>query len=369
MINTNLKKIKVASAIVAAFIISISCSQNSNTVEQAAPEFEIKTLDTSNVTAYTEFSTTIQSEDVIDIKPRITGYVDKILKQEGSFVKKGELVLQIADADYREQVNAAKAGVQSATAQLDNSQLEVQKLTPLVEKGIISQFELKTAKSKLEASKALLDQAKAEYENALINLGYTRITSPVNGLLGIISVRVGTLVSAGGEPITTISGLGNISAYFSIDEKLVLNLRNNVEYDNTKEGYVELVLANGTTYSHKGKLISASGIIDRTTGSIQMKVIFPNPETEVLSGSSGVLRFKTNYIGVISIPKSATYELQDKVMAYAVNNDNTVKSVSLNIVGKTDNEYVVDNLNIGDKIVTAGVTKLRDGQTITPKLK
>lgn len=364
-----LKKLATGCCISALAVTMCSCSQNKNTAEESAPEYLVQTLDTSTVTVYKEFSTTIQSQDVIEIRPRITGYIDKILKLEGSHVKKGELIFQIADADYKQQVNAAQAGIQASQAQLANATLEVEKLTPLVEKGIISPFELKSAKSKLEAAKAQLVQSKAEYENALINLSYTRITSPVDGLLGVIPVRVGSLISASGqEPLTTVSGLGDISAYFSIDEKLVMELRKVPEANNTETGYVDLILADGTQYSQKGRLMNASGIIDRATGSIQVKVVFPNPKTEILSGSSGILRFPTLYKGAIAIPQSATYELQDKIMAYLVGDDNIIKSTSLEVAGKTAEEYVVTNLQRGDKIVVGGVAKLRDGQTIKPKL-
>lgn len=372
MFNLNSTKITSACSLLLGFALLTACSGgNKPTQEAVVEEFSVKSLDTSTVTAYSDFSTVIQSQDVIEIRSRISGYVDKIYKKEGAYVKKGELIFQITDADYRQQANITKAGIQSANAQLDNATLEVQKLTPLVEKGIISPFELKSAASHRDAAQAGLEQAKAQYENALINLGYTQITSPVEGVLGIISVRSGSLVSNGSsEPLTTVSGLGDISAYFSVDEKLLIELREAVGQNplDTKEGYVELILPNGAVYSQKGKLENASGIIDRTTGSIQMKVIFPNPKTEILSGSSGVLRFPKRYSGVIAVPQSATYELQDKIMAFVVDDQNTVKGVSLAVAGKTETEYVVTNLQIGDKIVTEGVSRLREGQSIKPKL-
>lgn len=370
MFNLSSTKLSAVCVLSIATALLASCSGKGQPQEEAIQEFSVKTLDTGTVTSYAEFSTVIQSQDVIEIRPRITGYIDKIYTKEGAHVKKGEVIFQIADADYKQQVNAAKAGVQSAKAQLDNATLEVQKLTPLVEKGIISPFELKSAASKKDAAQAGLEQANAEYENALINLGYTKIISPVEGLLGIISVRAGSLVSNGAsDPLTTVSGSGDISAYFSVDEKLLVYLREIIDRPiASKEGYVDLILANGATYSQKGKLENASGIIDRSTGSIQMKVVFPNPKMEILSGSSGILKFPSKYNGVIAVPQNATYELQDKIMAFIVGDDNVVKGVSLAIAGKTETEYIVTNLKAGDRIVTEGVNKLRDGQNIKPKL-
>ncbi len=354
-------------------IIIYSCSSTKGTsASNEAPSFKIQEIDTSTTTTYQEISTTNQSKDVIEIRPRISGYIDRIEKQEGSFVKKGELIFKIADADYVQQLNAAYAGVEQALANLANAKLEVEKLTPLVKKEIISPYELQSAKSKLDAASAALQQAKAQHENAKINLNYTKITAPVDGYLGIIPVRVGSLISSSSQDaLTTISGIGDFSAYFSLDEKCILatnRASSNTKSTNKKEGYIELLLADGTLYSQKGILENASGIIDRTTGSIQMKVIFPNPKMEVLSGSSGVLRFPTIHKGAISIPQSACYQVQDKVMAYILTEGNKVESRSLDIVANTETQYIVSNLQRGEKIVIEGVNKLKDGMVITPKI-
>ncbi len=354
------------------FAIS-ACSSKQVQAPQQAPAYKIMELDTGTVTVYSEFSTIIQSKDVIEIRPRITGYIDKIAKEEGSLVKKDELLFQIADEDYKQQVHAAEAGVQVAKANLANAQLEVEKLTPLVKKGIISPYELQSATSRLEAAEASLAQAQAQHQNALVNLGYTRIVSPVDGVLGIIPVRVGSLVSSSSvDALTTVSGTGDISAYFSVDEKILSQLRNaakDIQKENQKQGYIELRLANGHIYSQKGKIENASGIIDRSTGSIQMKVIFPNPDLEILSGSSGVLRFPIKHSGSILIPQKATYELQDKIVVYTVDDNNTVHSKNINVVGRTEQDYVVRDIDKGTKIVVEGIDKLKDGQTITPKIQ
>lgn len=348
-----------------------ACSSEQQQTPQQAPAYKIMELNTDTVTVYSEFSTIIQSQDVIEIRPRITGYLDEIAKKEGSPVKKGELLFRIADADYKQQVRSAEAGVQVAEAKLANAQLEVEKLTPLVEKGIISQYQLQSAQSALDAAKASLAQAQAQYQNAVINLGYTSIVSPVDGVLGIIPFRVGSLVSpTSAEALTTVSGTGDIYAYFSVNEKILSQLRNAadaIKEENKKQGYIELRLANGHIYSQKGKIENASGIIDRSTGSIQMKVIFPNPDMEILSGSSGVLRFPITHAESILIPQRSTYELQDKIIVYTVDSNNTVHSQSINVVGKTEQEYVVSGMEGGTKIVVEGIDKLRDGQTITPK--
>lgn len=354
------------------FALSLASSCGSKQVATPPPAYKVTAVDTTTATIYSEYSAVIQSNTMVEIRPKVSGYLNKIAKAEGSNVKKGDLIFKIDDADYRQNVNAASATVEAAKAKLSNSSLEVRKLTPLVEKGIISPYELETAKSNLAAAEASLRQAQAQYENTLITLGHTEITSPVNGVLGRIYVREGSLISPSAqEALTTVSSEGDVFAYFSFDEKKLNPVRkaalDNNEY-RPDEGYiVELTLADGSTYGHKGKLESASGIIDRATGSIQLKVIFPNPGMEILSGSSGILRFPFEYRGCFLIPQSATYELQDKVMIFNVNADSTVTRKTITVGGISGTDYVVTGLERGTKIVTEGVDKLKEGMKITPK--
>ena len=355
-------------ALIGLLFSIFSCSSGGNKKEAVAPAYKVSKLDTTSTTIYNEFSTTIQSVEVVEIRPKISGYIKSIEAEEGRMVKKNESILKIEDEDYREQLNSAKASVKSAIAKVSNCKLEVQKLTPLVQKGIISPYELESAKSNLEASIAGLEQAKALCKTAQVNLGYTNITSPVDGILGRIFVKQGSLISTNNsEPITTVSGEGDILAYFSLDEKKVLKIR---EHLNSIEEHIvdniELILADGSAYKYKGKLSNASGIIDRYTGSIQLKVKFPNPNMEILSGSSGVLRFPQSYNGAILIPQSSTYELQDRIMIYTLSADNRVQSKSIVVEGISGSNYVVSNIAKGETIVIEGVSKLRDGQVISP---
>ena len=165
---------------------------------------------------------------------------------------------------------------------------------------------------------------------------------------------------------------GDVAAYFSFDEKNLAPLRraryNSGEHNPAGKSNIGLLLADGHEYSHKGKMESASGIIDRTTGSIQLKVVFPNPDNEILSGSSGVVRIPATYPGCITVPQNATYELQDKIMIFVVNQDNSVTRKIITVEGTSGKDYVVSSgLQRGDRIVIEGADKLKDGTVITPK--
>lgn len=367
-----MKNLLLNSVLIFLLVFLPSC-KSKKAAAPVPPSYRTMVLDTTSAVVYTEYSAVIQSQSVIEIRPKVSGYLVNIAVNEGDWVKKGTLLFQIDDSDFKQNVNAAKAGMQSAKANADNAALEVKKITPLVEKGIISPFELETKTSNLEAAKASYAQAKAEYENALIQLGYTSISAPTTGVLGRIYVREGSLVSSSAsDPLTTISSEGDVSAYFSFDEKKLAPIRKKElasgNYEPARSKVVELVKADGEIYEYKGMLESATGIIDRTTGSIQLKVIFPNPKMEILSGSSGILRFPITYKGCITVPQSATYELQNKIMVFIVNADNTVSSKSIIVEGVSGQNYVVsEGLKAGDRIVIEGANKLKEDTVITPK--
>lgn len=368
----HLHLLSVASAIILILLFT-NCGGNKKN-DQSPPEFKVKKVDTTTAVVNIDFSAVIQSKEVIQIRSKVTGYLDKVLVVEGGVIRKGQSLFKINDADFVQQVNAAKASTELAESNVSIAQLEIEKLDPLVKKGIISPYELHTARDRKDAATAQLQQAKAQLENARINLGYTNITSPVDGILGRITVREGSLIAAGSDELTTVSGFGDIWAYFSFDEKKVASILSKKLESGEKEQLsnedrnAQLIMSDGTIYRHNGMLETASGIIDRATGSIQLKVVFPNPDMQILSGSSGVVRFPNTYHGCILVPQSATFEMQDKIMAYTVGADNTVEGVSLVITGvSSDNDYVVQNLTPGTVLVTEGADKLKEGQKITPK--
>ena len=345
--------------IVASAIVLAGCQGKKEPKDQkTAAKYKVEVVSRSDATVYTLFPVQIQSQDAIEIYPRATGYVQKIYVQEGDNVKKGSPILKINDADYQQTLNSTKAAY-------DNAQLEVIKLKPLVEKGIISPFQLQTAQSNSQA-------AQAAYENAKINLGYTLITSPVSGVIGRISLREGSLLTAGiATPITSVASNGNVFAYFSFDEKLLLQFVDSAHVSLSqrvaKLPPVELALANGQVYEHKGKVELGSSLVDPTTGSLQMKGVFPNPDAILRSGSTGTIRIPTFYKNVIIVPQKATYDIQDKKMIFTVDSTNTVHATNIVVSNNTSDNFIVGSgLMDGDRIVLDGVGKIKDGDKIVP---
>ncbi|MCL1941940.1 MAG: efflux RND transporter periplasmic adaptor subunit, partial [Candidatus Azobacteroides sp.] len=310
MKNLNLLIGLLSGVLLSTFLLE-SCKGGKEQKDQkGSAKYAIEVVSRSDATVYTLFPVQIQSENALEIYPRATGYIQKIYVQEGDNVKKGSPILKINDADYLQAVNSTKAAY-------DNAQLEVTKLKPLVEEGIISPFQLQTAQSNVQA-------AQAAYENAKINLGYTLITSPVSGVIGRISLKEGSLLTAGiATPITTVASSGDVFAYFSFDEKLLLQFADDSSHLSLKERVeklppAELALANGEIYEHKGRIELGSSLVDPTTGSLQMKGVFPNPDALLRSGSTGTIRIPNFYKNIIIVPQKATYDIQDKKMIFTV---------------------------------------------------
>ena len=357
MKNLKMQGASLGSVLFISALLLAGCGgKKEQNVQKTLPKFKVEAVGQSDATVYTLFPVQIQSENAIDIYPRATGYVQKIYVQEGDNVKKGSPILKIDDADYTQAVNSTKAVY-------DNAMLEVKKLQPLVEKDIISPFQLQTAESNVKA-------AQAAYENAKINLGYTLITSPVSGVIGRISLREGSLLTAGiATPITDVASSGDVFAYFSFDEKFLLQFADStpgtLKQKVAKLPPVELVLANGQIYGHKGRVELGSSLIDPNTGSLQMKGVFPNPEALLRSGSTGTIRIPTFYKNSIIVPQKATFDIQDKKMIFTVDSTNTVHATNIKVSNNTSENFIVSSgLSEGDKIVLDGIGKVKDGDKI-----
>lgn len=355
-------------------LLMVACGSSAPTGQRPEAEYPVYAIDTASAFIYTDFAAELQSAEVVEIRPRVSGYIDKIAVREGSHVNKGQLIIQINPDDLREQHNSALANVDAARAQVDNAKLEVRKLAPLVQKGIISPFEIENANSNLAAAQAQLTAAESQARNAEISLSYASITSPVNGVIGRIVVREGTLVSPSSpDPLTTVSGDGPVSAYFSIDENSMLDIAESIKGENLSAKIrqipnVALIMSNEVQYEYPGTLELASGMVDMTTGSVQVKGVFPNPKGMLRTGSSAKVRLGSPSSGVIVVPQKATYELQDKTMVYKVDDKGVVSSQKIDIAGVSGSNYVVDEgLMRGDVIVLEGLDFIKEGETIKTK--
>ena len=366
-------------SILAILIAAYSCSNApQGPAGMAGQVRELKVLELSprDITLFQDFPTTLQGQQTVEIRPRVAGYIESILVDEGDHVQKGQVLFKLNANDIQAQVRSAEAQVKVAESLVATAKINVEKTRPLVEKNIISSFELETVETSLKSAEAQLAQAKANLANSKANLQYTVITSPTNGIIGNFPYRVGSLVSSSiSQPLTTVSNTTSMQAYFSMNEKNFLQMTKFLEGSNIREKLaklpeVELVLPDNSVYNIKGKIETASGIVDQQTGAINIRASFPNPEGDLRSGGSGRVRLPEIHSSVITVPQKATFEIQGTHFVYVVNNENKVVNTAIQtITGNLKEEYVVTaGLKPGDKIVTEGVATLRDGMEIKPKL-
>lgn len=338
-------------------------------------DYPVTTLAPESVTIHEDFPATIEGQQVIEIRPMISGYIEKIFVNEGDHVRKGQLLFRIRNPMYEQQVITAKASINRAQADVNSAAMDVEKIRPLVEKQIVSDYRLKTAELQLESKKAALEQSKAELSNAESNLAYTNIQSPDNGIIGTIPFKVGALVSNNmQQSLTTLSDISNVFAYFSWNEKQLLDFLSGSPGKTMEEKIrnippATLILANQAVYPEKGRVEMASGLISTETGAATFKAVFSNKDGLIRSGSSAIVRIPMVKDSVYVIPQSATYELQDKLFVYKVGPDNKVSSAAFKAVPSDDGKHflVTNGLSAGERIVIAGINSLRDGVEIIPK--
>jgi membrane fusion protein (multidrug efflux system) len=339
-------------------------------------EYLVLSISPKSTTLFFEFPATIQGEQNIEIRPKIDGYVDMIYVDEGATVKKGQALFRISAPQYEQEVRTAQADILIAEADVSAAEMQVNKVRPLVEKHIISKYELEGAQYTLQSRQAALAQAHARLANARTNLGYAAIESPVNGVIGTIPFKIGSLVSPGtAQPLTTVSNIGNIYAYFSVNEKDVLQFAKDTKGVSLQDGLaslppVSLLLANGSELSRQGKIDAASGLINTETGSFNIRAIFPNPGKLIHSGSSGTVRLPQHVDSALLIPQKVTYEMQGKKFVFVLDSSGTVRSTEINVITGGNGQYFVVNkgLHPGDRILLEGVSTLREGTAIKPKM-
>lgn len=367
--------------IVAVIAMSACGNANSNQSKAGQPNagqpkaYPVKVVAPEKVTLYTDYPATIQGEQEVEIRPKIDGYVEKVYIDEGSTVKKGQVLFRIFSPQYQQELRTAEAGIKTAQAEVSSAQMEVNKVRPLVEKDIISKFELESAEYTLQSKQAALAQAQATLSNARANVGYTIITSPVNGVAGTLPNKVGSLVSSTStNPLTTVSSSGNMYAYFGLNEKQLLELSRTYKGNTLRQKLqqlpaVSLLLSDGSLYDQQGRVETASGLITTETGSGNLRATFPNPVGILKSGNSGNVRVPRMVDTAFVVPQSATYDLQGKRFVYVVTKDSTVRNTAITVSPTPDGQsFVVESgLQNGDQVVIQGTAELKDGVKIVPQ--
>ena len=348
-----------------------SCGQG-NKSTGSAPEIAVMEVNTTTANLTNSYPATIKGKQDVEIRPMVSGFITKLHVDEGAVVRKGQVLFTIDPVQYQAAVQTAKATVETAKAALSTQELTTANKRELNKKQIISDYDLKMSENQLAQAKATLAQAEAQLINAKNNLSYTQVTSPSDGVVGTIPYRVGSLVSASiATPLTTVADISEMYAYFSMTERQLLSMireGGTMKEILDKMPDVQLQLIDGTMYADSGRVETISGVIDQTTGSVNMRALFPNKHNILRSGGTGNVVFPNPLHDVIMIPQSATTEIQDKRFVFVLQADNTLKNTEIKVFTLDDGKYfyVTEGLKKGDKIAIEGVQSLKDGQAVTP---
>src|SRR5918996_5092687 len=372
--------------IVAVLLVPAGCGKSEQS-QLPPPEVEVVQVEQKDVPISKEWVGTLDGLVNAQIRPQVTGYLLRQTYQEGSFVKKGQLLFEIDPRTFQAALDQAKAQLANAVQQLAlaeanqvRAQLDVNRYVPLAKEEAVTQQALDNAvqsnlaaKAQVWAAKAQIDAAKAQVEAAQLNLGFTKIVSLIDGIAGIAQAQIGDLVGPT-TLLTTVSTLDPIKVYFPVSERGYLNyIKENP--DATKRAAqerqlsLELLLADGRLYPHRGTFSFADRQVDVKTGTLRLEGLFPNPGNVLRPGQfarvRAVLRTK---VGALLVPQRAVTELQGSYQVAVVGEDNKVEIRTVKVGERVDTEWIIDEgLKPGERVVAEGIQRVSAGMTVNPK--
>lgn len=369
-------KIITAGLVLASAYALQSCRhKDQNPQQQNDPlAAEIIALQPTTAVMDQTFPAKLEGKDNVQLRPQISGYIDHIYVDEGAFVRAGQPLFRVNASVYREQKNTALASLSMAKSQLASAQLELDKYKVLTDNKVVADFQYRKAKTNYDNAKAAVKQQQTLVASADVNLGFAIVKAPVSGYIGRIPNRLGALVGpTDAQPLTTLSQVNEIYAYFSLPENEILKINASRPGTTLIEKLksfqdITLLLADGTPYQHLGKIDMMDGQFDATTGSVALRASFVNPEGLLRTGNTGRIVLKTNESNVFKIPLLATYEVQDKLFVGVLNAQNKMDRVALKGYVKSGDFYIVKSgLKSGDRIIANELASIPENSVIKPK--
>jgi membrane fusion protein (multidrug efflux system) len=339
----------------------------------APPEVYVTDVIQKDVPVYMELVGQTKGSQDVEIRARVEGYLDRVAFTEGAFVHRGALLYQIDPKPLEAALANARANLATAEARLAKSNTDVNRLTPLARQQAVSQQELDNALSAQDAARAQVDANRAAVDKATLDLGYTRVTSPIDGLVGTTQVKAGNLVGRGESTLlTTVSQVNPILFRAGISEAEYLRLAREVAASGkpaVQGATIELLLADGTLHPHKGRVDAIERAVDPTTGTLAVQFTFPNPERVVRPGQYGRARFVVETKqGALLVPQRAVAELQNLHSLAVVGEGNKVSFRTVKVGPRVDSLWVIEEgLKPGEKVVVEGLLRVRDGAVVVPK--
>jgi membrane fusion protein (multidrug efflux system) len=350
---------------------------------QAPPDVLVAQVEQKDVSIYGEWIGTLAGQVNANVQAQVTGYLLRRDYQEGSFVRKGQLLFAIDPRPFQAALDQAEGQLAQATAQRANAeavqvrtQLDVERYTPLAKEQAASQQDLDNAtqnnlaaKATVATAKAQIQTAEAAIETAKLNLGFTQVISPVDGVADVAKAQVGDLVSTSSGTLTTVSTLDPIRDYFTVSEQDYLQLKGQFSGSDRQGWKLQLVLADGTTYPHDGVFYFAGRAVDQNTGSMQLAALFPNPGNVLRPGQYGKVRAVVRTAkGALLVPQAAVADLQGSYQVSVVGQDNKIAIRSVKVGERVGTKWIIqDGLKPGERVVAQGQQALRPGTMVQPK--
>jgi RND family efflux transporter MFP subunit len=353
-----------------------------------SPEVEVVQVEQKDVPIYVEWIGTLDGLVNADVRAQVSGYLLRQDYQEGAFVKKGQLLFEIDPRPFQAALDQAQGQLAQARADLANAeavqgrtQLDVNRYTPLAQEEAASQQDLDNAvqnniaaKAKVEMVKAQIQTYQAVVETARINLDFTRLVAPIDGIAGQAQLQVGALVNPNSGPVTTVSTVNPIKVYFTVGEPQYLAYRKRFpteasRLEANKALRLQLILADGSTYPHDGTFYFADRQVDVSTGAIRLSGLFPNPGNILRPGGYGRVRYVIRtQPDALLVPQRAVSELQGGYQVAVVDRNNKVTIRTVTVGDRVGNQWIItEGLKPGESVVAEGIQKVRSGMQVTPK--
>lgn len=353
------------------------CKQEaSSTPAQLVPAVVVTDVVVKDVPVYSEWVGSTDGMVNAVIRAQVSGYLLKRPYSEGSFVKKGDLLFELDPSKFRAALDQAEGDLAKAQAQFMKTKQDVERDTPLAKQGAISQKELDDSIQAHAAAKGNTAAAKASTEQAKLNLGWTRITAPIDGVVGIAKAQIGDLIDANSE-LTSMSTLDPIKVYFPISEQEYLGVAEKIQqrYKELRDGakyggaQVELILSGETLYPHKGQYYLVDRQVDVKTGTMRVAAVFPNPNNLLRPGQFARVRAVTKTREkALLVPQRAVTEMQGSFQVAVVTPENKVEIRPVQVGERTGSLWIIDKgLNPGERVVVEGLQKVKAGMTVEPK--
>jgi RND family efflux transporter MFP subunit len=361
-------------AVVALGIFVSGCNKSQATTTTPVPEVGVTTVEQRDVPVYSEWVATLDGYVNAEIRPQVSGYIIKQDYTEGSLVRKGQVLFEIDPRPFTAALDRAKGDLAQAQAQLGKSTLDVERDTPLAEAKAIAKSQLDNEVQAKLGAQAAVESGRAAVEQAALNLEWTKVTSLVDGIAGIAQVQIGNLIGAN-SILTSVSQVEPIKAFFPISEHEYLIAQsqgNSISSQHTIRFFgtrVELILADGSVYPQKGKVLLADRQVDANTGTIRIIAAFPNPGNILRPGQYGRVRVETNLKkGALLVPQSAVAQSQGNYQVAIVGSDHKVSMRTVKPGATVGTMWVIDEgLKPGEQVSAEGPQRLREGTVVTPK--